>query len=93
MDVVVDKFGRILIPKQLRRQLGVEAGSRIDLNVKNGQLTGSVGEAEIKLVRRGRFLVVEGLPAIDFEEAIREARDERDLRNLTWPASSSTPTS
>jgi AbrB family looped-hinge helix DNA binding protein len=36
-DVILDKYGRIVIPKSLRKVLGVEAGSRLDAVLEEGE--------------------------------------------------------
>ena len=36
MTVTIDKFGRVLIPKPLRDQLGLAAGAELSLDVQTG---------------------------------------------------------
>lgn len=36
MTVTIDKFGRVLIPKSLRDQLGLAAGAELSLDVQTG---------------------------------------------------------
>lgn len=37
-DVTVNRDGRVLIPKQIRQDLGLEAGSTLVLSVEDGRL-------------------------------------------------------
>jgi AbrB family looped-hinge helix DNA binding protein len=37
MTITIDKFGRILIPKSIRKELGLEPGTVLDLSVLTAQ--------------------------------------------------------
>ena len=36
--VKIDRFGRILIPKEIRKSLGIEENSELEIEVKNGKI-------------------------------------------------------
>lgn len=36
--VKIDKFGRILIPKEIRRSLGIEEGAELEIEVKDDKI-------------------------------------------------------
>jgi AbrB family looped-hinge helix DNA binding protein len=38
MRTTIDSAGRLVVPKQLREQLGFEPGAELDLNAVNGRL-------------------------------------------------------
>lgn len=38
LATVLDKFGRILIPKEVRDQLGIKEGTTLEIIVKGGEL-------------------------------------------------------
>ena len=85
MEVHVDKFGRIVIPKPVRDALGLEAGAGLHLEV----VEAATGEREIALrpaqekpllVEEDGLLVYTGaLQVEDFDvvEHLRRARAER----------------
>lgn len=89
MEVTVDDYGRIVIPKAIRDRLGLEAGSSLVLDIDN---SGEGGESitlrphgqEPPLRREGDLLVHTGrLTDEDFNvvEQLRDQREERDQRH------------
>lgn len=75
--VRLDRFGRVLIPKALRKALGLEPGDELDLEDVDGSLwlrpVGLTGGLE---VREG-VVVYCGRRTGDLEAAARGERDER----------------
>lgn len=77
MVTKLDRFGRIVIPKQLRDNLGLGPGSILEL-VADGQrivLRPVASEAHLR-VKNG-VLVFTGLAVGDPSWAVRSQRDER----------------
>ncbi|MGQ0679303.1 MAG: AbrB/MazE/SpoVT family DNA-binding domain-containing protein [Actinomycetota bacterium] len=71
MQTTIDAAGRLVIPKQLRRELGLVGGSAVDLKLRNGVLEIVPAATPMRLVRRGRSLVAtteHPLPLIGVEE-------------------------
>lgn len=92
MTVTLDKFGRVLIPKPLRDQMGLVPGAELSLDVGDAGDGGSWLELRQvphrddptgALVREGSLLVHDGRPAGDMDVArlIHEQRDARALRH------------
>lgn len=90
MEVTVDDYGRIVIPKPIRDRLGLESGSSLELDVVSEEEVG--GEAitlrprgqEPTLQRKGGLLVHTGrLTDTDFDvvQQLREQREERAQRH------------
>lgn len=87
MEVSVDKFGRIVIPKAVRDEVGLEAGTKLHVETRD---TGR-GVREIALrpereqplfVRKGKVLVFSGQiggegEKVDAAESVRRARQQR----------------
>ena len=70
--------GRILIPAEMRRQLDMEIGENVNLEVENGSLKVTSSRAALsRLQRRLKKLVPEGVSLVD--ELIVERR--RDAAN------------
>ena len=78
MDTVkIDRFGRVLIPKKVRKRLGLEAGQAFQLTVEGGKVTLEPREQGTTLVRKGQALVFEGKLTgrdVDYVEEMREER-------------------
>jgi AbrB family looped-hinge helix DNA binding protein len=88
MEVTLDKYGRIVIPKPVRERLGLEAGSSLELGVEPVEGGGEAialrpaGQAPV-LQRKGHVLVHTGTAdrPLDPVEAIQRSRQER-IRKL-----------
>jgi AbrB family looped-hinge helix DNA binding protein len=89
MDVTIDDYGRIVIPKSIRDRLGLESGSSLTLEIKDvGEDVESItlrpqGQ-EPSLQRKGNLLVHTGrLTDEDFDvvEQLRDQREERARRH------------
>lgn len=53
----IDSGGRVVIPKPFREELGLSAGSRVDVYVNGMAIHITPVEPEIELIRKGRVLV------------------------------------
>ena len=88
MDVTIDKFGRIVIPKVVRDALGLKAGSELQVEIteeETGERTIVLQPSQEKalLIDEDGLLVYTGvLQARDFDvvEHIRVTREERAQR-------------
>ena len=83
--LVVDKAGRIVIPKPLRKELQLEPGDTLELESGGEQITlrpargtgPTRNEHGIWVLHTG-----EPLPASATDDLLRQIREERDLSNL-----------
>jgi AbrB family looped-hinge helix DNA binding protein len=83
MKTVVDEAGRILLPEEVRAQLGVEPGDQVILEPRAGEWVLKPDRATPALAWEGNVLVHQGtsLPGAAAENSIDQARNER-LRQL-----------
>lgn len=84
MNVILDKFGRIVIPKTVRRRLGLEAGTELSLDTDDGQIVLRPIAQRPPLVEKDGILVSTAVldeDAIPFDivERIRLHRRDRIL--------------
>ena len=94
MKVAIDRAGRIVIPKDIRRAAGLEGPREVDVRVENGAIVIEPALVPMPLVKRGAVTVAEPVtrtPPLS-EEAVNatvnETREER-MRDA-W-SSGSTP--
>ncbi len=89
MEVKIDDYGRIVIPKAVRDKLGIESGNALKIDVvpegeSGGTITLRPKGREPTLQQKGDLLVHTGeLPEEDFDvvEQLRAERQERARRH------------
>ncbi|MHB1253692.1 MAG: AbrB/MazE/SpoVT family DNA-binding domain-containing protein [Candidatus Humimicrobiaceae bacterium] len=75
--VKIDKFGRIIIPKNIRDDFGIQPGNNLIIKESmEGFFITPVKEKEIISEEDG-FLIINPSSDIDFENLIKDLRDER----------------
>lgn len=74
MEATVDKFGRIVIPKRVRDDLGIKAGTVVLLEEKGQEVILRPQPVEPELISRGGVLVYTGTADEDITEAVRVHR-------------------
>ena len=88
MTVTIDKFGRVLIPKQVRTRIGMQAGDRLALEVSDVERSVALHPAPVESQVTSRIettdwgwpvIVTDPPTTVDFDvvEAIRQDREER----------------
>jgi AbrB family looped-hinge helix DNA binding protein len=85
MRTTIDSAGRLVIPKEVRRQAGIRPGMKLDVRYQDGRIEIEPSTLPVRLVRRGRFLVavpeteVEPLTVEMVEETRQALAEERTL--------------
>lgn len=85
MTVTIDKAGRVVIPAEVRKRLGLTAGTEVELLIEGFALRLVRAVDGPRLVRRGERLIARPQAAegqrteIDVARLIEEERDQ-------WPA-------
>jgi AbrB family looped-hinge helix DNA binding protein len=81
MHVSIDKAGRVVVPKQLRDELGLTPDVSLEIDVVDGHLELTPPRKPAKLVRgpHGPYFAATGTPLTDEDvrrtlEAVRERR-------------------
>ena len=74
METTIDKFGRILIPKDLRDNLGLTEGTTLSVEASENQVILTPVGAASPLVRKGHILVFTGAPEGNLRDTVRMDR-------------------
>ena len=57
MKTTIDPAGRLVIPKEIRREAGISPGMTLDIRLREGLIEIEPAPLVVKLVRKGRLLV------------------------------------
>ncbi|MDH5640344.1 MAG: AbrB/MazE/SpoVT family DNA-binding domain-containing protein [Nitrospira sp.] len=80
MKTTIDAAGRLVIPKELRREAGLEPGTELEIRWRQGLIEIEPAPLPVKLKKRGRFLVA--VPDHPVEPLTNE-QIERTRRQIT----------
>jgi AbrB family looped-hinge helix DNA binding protein len=86
MEVKIDDYGRIVIPKEVRDHLGIESGRTLKISVETEGVNGGAITLRPKgqrppLRRKGALLVHSGELAEEGFDVVEQIRTERTERN------------
>lgn len=87
MKATIDRAGRLVIPKEIRREAGLKPGLPLDVRWENGRIAITPAPLPVKLERRGRLLVavprktVAPLKTETVERVRKTLRQERSSRS------------
>jgi AbrB family looped-hinge helix DNA binding protein len=83
MKTTIDGAGRLVIPKEVRREAGLRPGMRLEVRWRGGRIEIEPEPLTVRLVRRGRLTVavpsseVPALRGDTVEQTRRKLRRER----------------
>ena len=77
MKSTIDKAGRLVIPREMRRAAGLEAGTPLDVRLEDGAVVIEPAAAPVTVERRGRFAVARASAAVPplTGRTVEETRD------------------
>lgn len=84
MEATLDRFGRIVIPKQVREDLGLDPGSVLVIEAKGDRIVLGVRRDEPDLVREDGVLVYTGEAVGDLDQAVDAQRRARSRDAAAW---------
>jgi len=77
METTLDRFGRIIIPKDVRNDMGLQAGAVLQIEKKGEKILLQPVHGEPKITEKKGILVFTGTAAGDVGTALREHRKPR----------------
>ncbi|MBT4498922.1 MAG: AbrB/MazE/SpoVT family DNA-binding domain-containing protein [Gemmatimonadetes bacterium] len=77
MQVIIDKFGRMVLPKTIRDDLGLEPGSALEVEERQEEIILKPIHPEQAIREKESLLVFSGKPTAALEEAVDRQRRER----------------
>ena len=80
MKTILDRFGRIVVPKEIRDRLGLKPGAEMEIDENGSEVVLKPVEHETPLRLEDGVLVFTGTATADLMEAIRSHREERLLK-------------
>jgi AbrB family looped-hinge helix DNA binding protein len=82
--VVMDKAGRVVLPKPIRDRMHLGTGSKLRIEIIGDKMELSHDVPEVKIIKRGGRRVVVGWEGFDAAKAVREMREDQ-VRRLDAP--------
>ena len=84
MTTTIDASGRLVVPKEIRRQAGIRPNTRLEVRFRDGRIEIEPAPLPVRLERKGRLLVAiapKGIEPLDNESVERTRRDLRRSRS------------
>ena len=78
MKTTIDSAGRIVIPRDIRHAIGLEPGTVVEVEARDGGISIELAATPVKIVKHGRLRVaeaVENQPTLS-EAEVRALREE-----------------
>lgn len=77
MKTTIDRFGRLVVPKELRERLGLRPGDEVEMEGHDQEIVLKPHVQELPLCLEKGVLVYCGKAAGDIEAGVRRVREER----------------
>lgn len=77
MKTILDRFGRVVVPKDIRDRLGLKPGAELEIDEKGNEVVLKPVEHEPSLMVKEGVLVYSGAPTGDIRGAVKTHREER----------------
>jgi AbrB family looped-hinge helix DNA binding protein len=84
METILDRFGRVVIPKSVRKDIGLEPGAVLRVEKEDGKILLEPLTGEPRLTEKRGVLVFTGVATGDVEAAVESQRKGR-IRKVGLP--------
>ncbi len=84
MNTILDNYGRIVIPRKIRKSLNLKPGTQIRIDENDQMITLKAIHEEPTLVWKGKVLVYSGTIVGDIDETLKKHREERIKKVTCW---------
>ena len=84
MKTTIDPAGRLVIPKDIRREAGLKPGMPLDIRLRDGRIEIEPAPVSVKLARKGKLLIAiaqTDVPALTTDAVERTRRAVRRRRS------------
>lgn len=61
--ITIDRVGRVVIPKDIRDEAGIEPGMMLEIRVREGRIEIEPRRRPVRIVKKGRLQVAESVEA------------------------------
>jgi len=59
--ITIDRVGRLVIPKEIREEAGIEPGMQLELRCREGRIEIEPRRRPVRIVKKGRLQVAESV--------------------------------
>jgi AbrB family looped-hinge helix DNA binding protein len=80
IEVSIDSAGRIVVPKTIRQQAGLQAGTRLTMRLREGRIELEPSPREVRIVAKGSLRVASPVEASGILSNAEVERTRRALR-------------
>jgi AbrB family looped-hinge helix DNA binding protein len=80
MKTTIDRFGRIVVPKEMRKRFGLMSGSQVEIDDSNEEIVVRHVSDRSPLQVEDGLLVFEGEATADLASWVSKVRENRDKR-------------
>jgi AbrB family looped-hinge helix DNA binding protein len=84
VKTTIDRFGRLVVPKDIRDRLGLKPGVEIEIKEQESEIVIRQVERESPLHFEDGILVFAGTATGDLTESVRSHRKERIAKLSLW---------
>jgi AbrB family looped-hinge helix DNA binding protein len=61
ITITIDRVGRLVIPKEIRDEAGIEAGMTLEVRCREGRIEIEPRRRPVRIVKKGRLQVAESV--------------------------------
>lgn len=80
MKTTIDRFGRIVVPKEMRKRFGLVPGAQVRIDEHDEEIVIRQVSERSPLVVEDGLLVFDGEAAGDLTSWVRKVREDRDVK-------------